>query len=68
MTGNSAEPTARAPGSGAGHDGPAGRNRQWTMADVDALPRTAAGGDTLQEAIDAGLLVDLGYGPTRNRN
>jgi len=38
------------------------------MADVNALPRTAAGGDELQDAIDAGLLVDLGYGPTKNRN
>jgi len=53
---------------GGGHDGSAAGNGQWTMADVNALPRTAAGGDELQDAIDAGLLRDLGYGPTKNRN
>ncbi len=54
--------TAPPPRSGGEHDGSAAGNGQWTMADVNALPRTAAGGDELQDAID------LGYGPTKNRN
>ena len=67
MTANAAETTAPSARSGGGHDGATGGNRQWTMADVNALPRTAAGGDALQDAIDAGLLRDLGYGPSNGR-
>lgn len=52
---------------GAEYDSSAGANRQWTLDDVNALPRTAAGGQELQDAIDAGLLRDLGYGPSRGR-
>jgi hypothetical protein len=36
--------------------------RQWTMADVDASSPSE-----LVEAMEAGLLVDLGYNPSRRR-
>jgi hypothetical protein len=41
--------------------------RQWTEADVAALPKTREGSDRLQAAMDAGLLTDLGYGRSRRR-
>lgn len=41
--------------------------RQWTQADLDALPPGRAGDKALNEAIEAGLLVDMGYGPKRRR-
>lgn len=50
--------------SGGEHTAPGG-NRQWTVEDVKAArsrnPRE------IVEAIEQGLLVDLGYSPTRNR-
>jgi hypothetical protein len=36
--------------------------RQWTMADVDASSPSE-----LVKAMEAGLLVDLGYNPSRSR-
>jgi hypothetical protein len=66
-TANGAKTTAPPARSGGEHNGAAGGNRQWTMADVDALPKTREGGEALQEAIEAGLLQDLGYAPPRTR-
>lgn len=42
--------------------------RQWTLEDVNRLPKTRAGAMRLQAAIDAGLLVDLGHAPHRKRS
>jgi hypothetical protein len=50
--------------------GPGGASagaRQWTLDDVNRLPRNRKGAAQLQEAIDAGLLQDLGHGPAKNR-
>ena len=41
--------------------------RQWTIEDVQRLPKTREGGKQLEDAIEAGLLTDLGYSPTRRR-
>ena len=57
-------PAARS-GGDAGHNGTPGGNRQWTEADVAALPKTREGSRQLQDAIEAGLLTDLGYGGRR---
>jgi hypothetical protein len=48
---------------GGGANGP----RQWTVEDVDRLPHTREGRQQLSDAIEAGLLVDLGVGPSRRR-
>jgi len=53
--------------SGGEHNGAAGGNRQWTLDDVNRLPKTRQGGEDLKAAIDAGLLRDLGYAPERTR-
>lgn len=47
--------------SGGEHTAPGG-NRQWTQADLAG--RT---GDEISQAMEQGLLVDLGYNPTRKR-
>jgi hypothetical protein len=61
--GQSSPPKQAVPAQPAAPAGP----RQWTLADVDALPSNSEGGRLLNEAIDAGLLVDLGMGPRRKR-
>jgi hypothetical protein len=53
--------------SGGEHNGSPGGQRQWTQADLDALPKTREGNKALEEAIDAGLLTDLGVGPRKSR-
>lgn len=47
--------------SGAEHTAPGG-NRQWNLEDVDR-----ASGQEVRDAQDAGLLVDLGFGPPKKR-
>jgi len=65
--GNQSATTAPPARSGGEHNGAAGGNRQWTDDDVAALPKTREGARQLQEAIDAGLLQDLGFGPRKKR-
>jgi hypothetical protein len=49
-----------------GAQGAAGSEpRQWTEADILALPKTREGAQALNEAAAAGLLTDLGYGLPR---
>ena len=43
------------------------RPRQWTLGDVNKLPRTREGAAKMQAAIDDGLLADLGYPPFKHR-
>lgn len=50
--------------SGGEHTAPGG-NRQWTIEDVQAASK--GNPQAVVDAIEAGLLVDLGYAPTRNR-
>lgn len=61
--GNGSKTTAPPARSGGEHNGSAGGQRQWTMDDVNRLPRNRKGAAQLQEAIDAGYLAELGYGP-----
>jgi hypothetical protein len=73
IKGAAESPRFRAPSAaqaGNGHPAAAGTtagSRQWTEADVAALPRNREGARRLQEAIDAGLLADLGHPPFRHR-
>ena len=50
--------------SGGEHTAPGG-NRQWTLADVQAASKNNP--QAISDAIDQGLLVDLGYSPSRVR-
>jgi hypothetical protein len=60
-----APPAAPVPArSGGEHTAPGG-NRQWTLADVTAASK--GNPQAVVDAINQGLLVDLGYAPTRNR-
>ena len=66
--GTSTAQAAAPPGrSGADYNATPAANRQWTLDDVNRLPNTAEGGRKLDEAIEAGLLRDLGVGPSRRR-
>jgi hypothetical protein len=60
-----AQPTGQAPAAqpAGAQDG----NRQWTDADVAALPNTRQGAKALQDAMDAGLLTNLGCGSRKRR-
>ena len=60
-----AQPTGQAPArqpTAAADD-----QRQWTDADVAALPKTREGSKALQDAMNAGLLANLGYGSRKKR-
>lgn len=60
-----APPAAPVPArSGGEHTSPGG-NRQWTIADVQAASK--GNPQAVVDAIEQGLLVDLGYAPTRKR-
>jgi hypothetical protein len=61
----SAQPAGQAPATqpAGAQDG----HRQWTDADVAALPNTREGAKALQDAMDAGLLTNLGYGSRKRR-
>lgn len=60
-----AAPPAPVPArSGGEHTAPGG-NRQWTLADVQAVSKTNP--QAVVDAIEQGLLVDLGYHPSRKR-
>jgi hypothetical protein len=60
--GNQSATTAPPARSGGEHNGAPGGNRQWTDADVErASPSEVA------DAIEAGLLTDLGFAPQRKR-
>lgn len=58
--GNGARTTAPPARSGGEHNGAPGGNRQWTDADV-----TKASAQEVEAAINAGLLVDLGFSPRK---
>lgn len=67
--GNGAKPAPAVARSGGEHTTPGG-NRQWTVEDVRAVktandPVRAA--RLIEEAVNNGLLVDLGYSPSKNR-
>lgn len=64
MVGESAG-NAAASGSRPAPQAQAQEPRQWTMDDVNALPKTREGGRRLTEAINAGLLTSLGYHPNK---
>lgn len=60
-----APPPAPVPArSGGEHTAPGG-NRQWTRADVEAASK--GNPQAVLDAIEQGLLVDLGFSPTRKR-
>lgn len=56
-------PAAQASGAQAAADP---GSRQWTEADILALPQTREGAQRLNAAAAAGLLKDLGYGLDRH--
>ena len=56
------KPAPTIPRSGGEHNGAPGGNRQWTLEDVNA-----ASPQEVTQAIEQGLLVDLGYNPAKKK-